>query len=224
MNKLHSILPEERKNERSEQRLPEPGRPYKERSERAERATRATRVTREERPTRVPPRREASARPHRKRSAFNVQTWVVLGAFLILLIILVPTALTLRDTHRRLDEAKAIQTSLEQQRGELETSVADLKSQLDIVNTDAFIEKYAHEKLGMVRPNEILIRMEDGELAINSEGLAKVNLEETTAAPTSELPPTDPEASVAEEGETAPEEETNDNAASEIVPDEKNEE
>lgn len=224
MKKLHSILPEERGEQTKSARAERTQETRPTRQQRARRgdehfASRPARATSASGNQASHPRRnDSSNRPRRKRSAFNVQTIAVLGAFLVLLFILIPTALTLRDTHRRLDEAKAIQSSLEEQRGELETSVADLKSQLDIVNTDAFIAKYAHEKLGMVRPNEILIRMEDGEWAINSEGVASVawdDASETSIASTEGE--SDETEDTEEEVESAPEETTNDNAASEWV-------
>lgn len=128
-------------------------------------------------------------RPHKKRSSFNRSSLGVFALLGLLLLILIPTALTLHSTSKQLTETKAMQSSLETQREELQTSVNDLKSQLDIVNTDQFIEKYAHEKLGMLRPNEILMEMADGKVKINEEALAKYKAQQaekkSSAAPAS---------------------------------------
>lgn len=150
-------------------------------------------------------------RSYRKRSPFNRSSLGVVALFVILLLILIPTALTLNSTSKQLTETKAMQSSLEAQREELQTSVNDLKSQLDIVNTDQFIEKYAHEKLGMLRPNEILVDMGDGTMQINQDALAKYKAEQeqkaaqaSSTAPAAESASTQPTASGDTNASTAP--------------------
>lgn len=139
-------------------------------------------------------------RTHKKRTSLNRSSLGVIALLGILLLILIPTALTLHNTSKQLAETKAMQASLETQREELQTSVNDLKSQLDIVNTDQFIEKYAHEKLGMLRPNEILMDMGDGKVKINEDALAKYKAEqEQKASAASSSAPLEESSSVQED-------------------------
>lgn len=162
-----------------------------------------------------------SGRAHRKTSTFNGASLGIFAIIGILLVILVPTALKLRGANRQLAETRAMQSSLEAQREELQTSVNDLKSQLDIVNTDDFIEKYAHEKLGMVRPNEILIRLEDGSVQINQEALASFEAQQSNLTPgeqaASESEAT-PEESVNATGDEAGAEQTNAQTSADNAP------
>ena len=127
-----------------------------------------------------------TARGHKKKTTFNRSSVGVLALLALLLIILIPTALTLRSTSHQLSETKAMQSSLEAQREALQASVNDLKSQLEIVNTDHFLEKYAHEKLGMLRPNEILMEMKDGQVKVNEEALAKYRAQQSNQPPASQ--------------------------------------
>lgn len=166
---------------------------------------------------------------HKKRSAFNRATLGTIAAFCVLVLILVPTILTLLNTNRQLDQAKKMQTSLASEREELQTSVNELKSQLDIVNTDSFIEKYAHEKLGMVRPNEILVRMRDGEIAVDKDRLASFDIQASDLdavdgkdkvknTSSAEAPKKTDASNEQKNAESAPQERANDNAMSEIPP------
>ena len=50
-------------------------------------------------------------------------------------------------------------------------SLDDLNNQLKMVKTDDYVEKYAHEKLGMIRPNEILVQTQDGSYDVNQEAV-----------------------------------------------------
>lgn len=150
------------------------GKNRREEGQRTERR-REDRAVRQSRRSSAPTVETDATRVHKKRSPINRSSLGVFALLGVLLLILIPTALTLRSTSKQLTETKAMQSSLEMQREELQTSVNDLKSQLDIVNTDQFIEKYAHEKLGMLRPNEILMDLGDGKVKVNEEALAKYN-------------------------------------------------
>lgn len=119
----------------------------------------------------------------RKRGGYNRASLLVFGLIGLLLLILIPTAVSLAKANKQLADSVALQKSLSQQKEKLQNSVNDLKSQLDIVNTDEFISKYAHEKLGMVKPNEIIIRTEDGNIQLNKEALAALESKEKGLAP-----------------------------------------
>ena len=80
--------------------------------------------------------------------------------FVIFLLFLIPSLWTLRSQHRRMNELQAQLQALQSEKGELEDSIAQLKAELKNVNTDAFIAKQAHEKLGMILPNEIIYTLQ----------------------------------------------------------------
>lgn len=84
--------------------------------------------------------------------------------FWLILVVLCFTALSaLWNLRKQAKETAELQASLEglqKQRQKLEEEVSNLESQLSAVNTDAFIEKYAHENLGMVKPNELIMEVE----------------------------------------------------------------
>lgn len=55
--------------------------------------------------------------------------------------------------------------SVTQQRDALQTEIASLEQELTTVNSDAFIEKYARENLGMVKKNEIVYEINSSQPA-----------------------------------------------------------
>ncbi|MDD7543732.1 MAG: septum formation initiator family protein [Peptoniphilaceae bacterium] len=119
------------------------------------------------------PKRHTRMRSRKKNSVLPL----LIGVGLII-IVMIPTIFAIFGTRRKLSEAKKIQESLEAERSAMSTSIEDLRNQLSLVNTDDFIEKYAHEKLGMVRWNEILVKMEDGTYSVNEKALQ--NLESSS--------------------------------------------
>ena len=98
--------------------------------------------------------------------------YAILG-FIVLLIVWAGWRLV--KTSRNLKEVRLKQESLEEEKQQLQTSVNELKNQLKLVNTDEYIEQYAHDKLGMIRPNEILVQTADGKYQINQAALAALN-------------------------------------------------
>ncbi len=68
----------------------------------------------------------------------------------------------------------------------LEASIESLKSELEKVNTDEFIERYAHEKLGMIKQNEIVY---DVNKKSNSESSESSSYKENQAEEAPEAPP-----------------------------------
>lgn len=128
----------------------------------------------------------AKNRPYNRRTRryrVNWPTFFVFGFMALLVIILIPTAMSLAKANRQLEESKSLRQELTKEKDKLQTSVNDLKSQLDIVNTDEFIQKYAHEKLGMVKPNEIIVKTEDGDLQINRQALEALEAKQKGLAP-----------------------------------------
>lgn len=126
--------------------------------------------------------RNLKRRPIRKINV-NWPSVFVLGSIFLLLIILIPTAISLAKANKQLAESKAIREELNKEKDKLQTSVNDLKNQLEIVNTDEFIQKYAHEKLGMVKPNEVIVKTEDGDLQINKKALEALESKRKGLAP-----------------------------------------
>ncbi len=185
MAQFKSILPKEPKpNGESDFRTPRraeahQGAGSRERRDPAARGARSER----DRQTRAGQGSDVRGRTHKKRTSWNASTLGVLAVIVVLLIILVPIVLALRGAGKNLKETQALQSSLETQRDALQTSVNELRSQLDIVNTDGFIEKYAHEKLGMVRPNEILMQMDDGTVTLNESAYSSYEAKQRGTAP-----------------------------------------
>ena len=78
----------------------------------------------------------------------------------VLLLIALSALWTLRKQAKETADLQASLEGLQKQKQKLEEEVSDLESQLSIVNTDDFIEKYAHENLGMLKPNELIMEVE----------------------------------------------------------------
>lgn len=124
----------------------------------------------------TPSRRRRDGKRNRSRreggkKAGTTPFFYFIVAGVILLLLLVPAFVKLYSTNQQLAEAKKVQGQLEEERKQLAASVDDLKNQLKMVNTDEFVEKYAHEKLGMIRPNEILVQAQDGSYNVNQEAV-----------------------------------------------------
>lgn len=166
MSNFKSILPEkDAETERREQRQRKGSRRREADSRQASRSRKDDSAAFPKRHTRMCSRKKNSVFP------------LLIGAGLIVIVI-IPTIFAIFGTRRKLNEAKNMQASLEAERSAMSTSIEDLRNQLSLVNTDDFIEKYAHEKLGMVRWNEILVKMEDGTYSVNEKALQ--NLESSS--------------------------------------------
>lgn len=99
----------------------------------------------------------ARKRVHKKtrRTRINPNRFLLL-CFIVFLLIAVPTGWKIYGQHKKIKELEEANKKQEEMKKNLENEVAKLENQLKIVNTDEFIERYAHEKFGMVKPNEII--------------------------------------------------------------------
>lgn len=78
----------------------------------------------------------------------------------LFLVIAIPVGLAIKG---QWDQVSVLQQKIDavsQQKADLQKEISSLESELAAVNTDAFIEKYAREKLGMVKENEIVYSIE----------------------------------------------------------------
>ena len=128
-------------------------------------------------------------RPAKRRKSSSVP---FLFIFIIFMIILIPIAYNMIKQREKLD---ALQGKLEEQKQakeKLEQSISALQDELDKVNTDEFIERYAHEKLGMVKPNEVMYELESSEGAGEEESDSESSTSEETEAESEEHPEEDP--------------------------------
>ncbi|WP_304263802.1 septum formation initiator family protein [Kallipyga massiliensis] len=183
MSKFRSILPQdsncshgERNREEVYRERPRPsqedrvGRPYE------EEGGRPTSRRRGQDPQERPDRRSREGRRSRPRrdggkKGGSTPFLYLIVAGVILLLLLVPACVKLYTTNQQLAEAKKVQSQLEEERKQLAASLDDLNNQLKMVKTDDYVEKYAHEKLGMIRPNEILVQTQDGSYDVNQEAV-----------------------------------------------------
>lgn len=117
-------------------------------------------------------RQSAERRSSRSKKNSQLPYYLILSLIIILIIW---AGWRLIKTSKNLKEAEQKQISLEEEKKQLQSSVDELKNQLKLVNTDEFIEKYAHEKLGMIRPNEILVQTANGKYQINEAALQALN-------------------------------------------------
>ena len=193
MSNFRSILPkdpEERRRATRPARSQEPEEEGQRRSD-ANRVSYSGTSGREERLQRSAQTRSRNRRPSRsgQRQQGKTPFFFFILAGIILLFLLVPAGLKLYSTSRQLADAQKAQTKLEEERKQLSASVEELKNQLKMVNTDEYVEKYAHEKLGMIRPNEILFQTEDGRYKLNEEAvrnLTQGQVEESSEGTSSE--------------------------------------
>lgn len=146
MSQFRPLLPQEEKNR---QDSPKPGERRSRSSFRAER--------RRGQPSGLVSRQGQKKRKRGRRPGKGSMVSYLLVALAVLLVI--PTLIHMNRTSRMLEETAKQKESLNTEKRALENSVAELKNQMSKVNTDEFIEKYAHEKLGMVKPNEILMKV-----------------------------------------------------------------
>ncbi len=114
---------------------------------------------------------------------------------IIFVLILLPTLISLIRTRSSLEKTKQEQASLQKEKEQLSASIEELNNQLQIVNTDEFIEKYAHEKLGMIRLNEILVQTQNGQYSVDqkkvkaiTEGQQKAQSVEENASNSEDMP------------------------------------
>ncbi len=169
MSKFRSILPEQ------------PGKNSNQRSGNAPRENRTNPYTGGRRPEQRDRAYEAGGRRRsrnlgpgvsRSKKSSQYVYYAILG---IIVLLIVWAGWRLVKTSRNLKEVRLKQESLEEEKQQLQTSVNELKNQLKLVNTDEYIEQYAHDKLGMIRPNEILVQTADGKYQINQAALAALN-------------------------------------------------
>lgn len=97
-------------------------------------------------------------RPQKKRN--KTGQWIFVGVMAVLALLIFTTAANLLEQSRKIDDLEAQLKEQQTDKERLETSIAQLENELNTVNTDEFIERYAHEKLGMVKPNEIIYEVE----------------------------------------------------------------
>lgn len=84
---------------------------------------------------------------------------VLIGSFLIVLVtFVIMISVTQNAEMARIRDRKA---ELEAERDRLRTIDADLQHLQSIIDTDAYWEHVARNQLGMARPNEIIIRIDD---------------------------------------------------------------
>lgn len=114
----------------------------------------------------IDPRRgrrlKRSVRRKPKRSTGSL---IIMG---VLIVLIVSMLMTLKDQR---DKVAALTAQLQTQNAErkaLESSITQLRDELKLVNTNEFIEKYAHENLGMVKPNELIVD-KDGKIRMKSK-------------------------------------------------------
>lgn len=183
MSKFRSILPQEPESSYGERRQEEVyrKRPHSSREESHGRSFEESEV----RPSSRSGRRNTQDRSSRKREegqrsrsrqegrkkGGSTPFLYLIVAGVILLLLLVPACVKLYTTNQQLAEAKKVQNQLEEERKQLAASLDDLNNQLKMVKTDEYVEKYAHEKLGMIRPNEILVQTQDGSYDVNQEAV-----------------------------------------------------
>ena len=133
------------------------------------------------RPGSAPPSGRPPA-PHRGKRMGSGANGRAFLFILILMIILLPTLISLIHTRSSLTKTKEEQASLQKEKDQLSASVEELKNQLQIVNTDEFIEKYAHEKLGMIRLNEILVQTQNGQYSVDQKKVKAITEGQERAA------------------------------------------
>lgn len=117
---------------------------------------------------------------------------------ILFVLIIVPVFIAMFTLAGKLNSVnKELETQkIEKQR--LEASIESLKSELEKVNTDEFIERYAHEKLGMVKQNEIVYDVNNKE---SSSSVSSEKESQSTRTQTEELPEAAPEEHVANEAD-----------------------
>lgn len=141
--------------------------------------------------------------------------WLFIGVMAVLAIIIFTTASNLLEQGRKIEELEGQLREQNLAKDRLEESIAELENELNTVNTDEFIERYAHEKLGMVKPNELMyeVEPEGTNEEVNPESTEGESVEEEVEGPDAlnEGVPVDEEALSEEEssveGEQASEEE-----------------
>lgn len=193
MGKFHSIIPEDKKYDQVRRLLedddtPQQGGPEGQGSRGRKQARQARRKNREDRSNRsrqTRPNRKGRAgqadRPaypskaQRKKSppfwkGAGVSFWILLVIFIIYAI---PTTVSLVRSKSRLGDLQQEEANLNYEKESLKEEVAALQDQLKKVDSDEFIRKYAHEQLGMVLPNEIVIELEGGGLSLDEKAYKK---------------------------------------------------
>lgn len=99
----------------------------------------------------LPERGKPSKRPVRKRS-FRLSGEKL--PTLVALLILVYLAVSFGGQFSRLSSLQRDVNNIQQQVRELESKNSALRQELQLVKSDAYIEKTAREKLGLVKPGE----------------------------------------------------------------------
>ena len=100
-----------------------------------------------------------STKAKRRRAKAKKREFLIVAVIAVIIVIaLFVFTLSLRKTVSDNNEKIA---RIESQIAEESERANDLKQQEDFMKTDEFIEKIARERLGLVSPNEILIKPEN---------------------------------------------------------------
>ncbi len=91
-----------------------------------------------------------------KKHATGMMT--VGGAAALLCLVLMFGSLRLRD---RVDEYDAVARSLQAQIEEQQEESRELERESEYIKTEEYIEQIARDKLGLVKPNEIIFQKEE---------------------------------------------------------------
>ncbi|MDY3052571.1 MAG: septum formation initiator family protein [Ndongobacter sp.] len=93
----------------------------------------------------------------------------------ILIVLIIPALMQMYHQSVKLEDLQSQVSELSAQKAALEESISSLQTELSSVNTDAFIEKYAHEKLGMVKKNELVVEIDETSSSEESSNSAESN-------------------------------------------------
>lgn len=166
---LRPIVPKEQKNARVAE-LKRPSLPRRKASpdRRAAKARiqegrpRPARGTGAKRPERIAGRAGAARPPAATiRQRFWRSSKALSAAWIsVLIVLIIPALMQMYHQSVKLEALQAQVSELSAQKAALEESITALQTELSSVNTDAFIEKYAHEKLGMVKKNELVVEID----------------------------------------------------------------
>lgn len=95
----------------------------------------------------------AKSEMHEKRLVLR---WVPWALGVVFLVLIAPICMNLWSQKQQIETMEAQIAEMKREKANLEASMQRLQEELNVVNSDEFIERYAHEKLGMIKSNELL--------------------------------------------------------------------
>ena len=111
---------------------------------------------------------------HRKKIKFSWVRLLILIGIILVVVYFVMSAVKIVNLNK---EKEAV----EQQNEELTQTVEDLTQQLEIINTDQYMERIARKKLKLVRSNEILFVLPNIRLNEDDEEVGPTDLAQSEA-------------------------------------------